>query len=300
LESPLLATVYVKDDDTIPIQVVAIMNKSDDANAKPPQTATSVNEAKPVAIATMNVKDNDSGAVDKSEAGVIRPHADMFENKPEASREVSMKFKRDSDASALQLAARETTLESAGARSDAKMMDTGLPKAAAPEKETATDHVAATMDAEVVVDACTEKKHTRDMEEQVEGTHDEGSQPTNKARLAENIGMHDAGEVSFAKKADAYTALDVATTREVEPIEELNRCDIDKLKMTLFSAGSLVHRGRGFEKLFAQYWSALSLIVVARESDDLPRLRGIVKSFLTTRKLQRLHNKLILGKAAVD
>ncbi|CAB9501189.1 expressed unknown protein [Seminavis robusta] len=82
---------------------------------------------------------------------------------------------------------------------------------------------------------------------------------------------------------------------EPEPRVEPKRCDVNRLKMAIFSASSLVHRGSGFEKLFSQYWRSLSLIVAARESDDLPKLRGVVNAFLKTRKLQRLHNKLIMA-----
>ena len=76
------------------------------------------------------------------------------------------------------------------------------------------------------------------------------------------------------------------------------RCNLDNIKMMLFSTGSQAHRGRGFEKIFSEYWDALSQIVAGNPSDsDLTRLRGVVKSFLRTKKLKKLHNRLVMGKA---
>jgi len=85
----------------------------------------------------------------------------------------------------------------------------------------------------------------------------------------------------------------------LEPLPQVNlkRCNLDKIKMLLFSTGGLVHRGRGFEKMFGEYWGAMSLIVAGNQDDTrLAKLRGAVKAFLKTKKLRKLHNRLILGK----
>jgi hypothetical protein len=75
------------------------------------------------------------------------------------------------------------------------------------------------------------------------------------------------------------------------------RADLDRIKMLLFSTGSLAHRGRGFERIFSEYWGALSLIVAGKHSGaELVKLRGVVKSFLKTKRLRKLHNRLIMGK----
>jgi hypothetical protein len=95
---------------------------------------------------------------------------------------------------------------------------------------------------------------------------------------------------------------------EVEEVAELyalfdkyDEHKIDRAKSMLYSAGSAVHRGRGFERKFAEYWEAMTL----RISDTLSnhtteRCRVAFKAFLKTKKLRRLHNKYVLGEIAVS
>lgn len=78
---------------------------------------------------------------------------------------------------------------------------------------------------------------------------------------------------------------------------------VQAIKVRIYSAGVVAHRGKGAEKLFASYWGALCRCFGTRLQGDgsdkrawmLKGSRDVIKTFLTTRKLRRLHNSLILG-----
>ena len=112
--------------------------------------------------------------------------------------------------------------------------------------------------------------------------------------------LSDAEWVSSSSELKAHGSdVPVEPEKPPEPIDEIHvkRCDLDKIKAMLFSAGSLEHRGRGFEKMFSEYWGAISLIVVGdQDAKIMAKLRKVVRSFLKTKRLRRLHNRLILGK----
>jgi hypothetical protein len=102
---------------------------------------------------------------------------------------------------------------------------------------------------------------------------------------------------------DAHADLPLDTREEDEstighaPFEGLDREKLDRIKAVLYSEGNRVHRGHGFERLFADYWDALSLRLSDRLSSyTSERCRVAVKTFLKTRKLRRLHNKFVIGK----
>jgi hypothetical protein len=82
---------------------------------------------------------------------------------------------------------------------------------------------------------------------------------------------------------------------------------VDELKLRIYAAGVRAHRSQGSERLFGNYWNALcrafgtSLQDTNRErrSRILHGTRETISKFLTTKKLKRLHNELILGKAPI-
>jgi hypothetical protein len=81
------------------------------------------------------------------------------------------------------------------------------------------------------------------------------------------------------------------------PIPEKPLLSLDRIKMMLFSEGSLVHRNRGYERVFAQYWDALSLRLEGQLSAaNAEKCRSALGSFLKTRRLKKLHNQLVMGK----
>jgi hypothetical protein len=70
------------------------------------------------------------------------------------------------------------------------------------------------------------------------------------------------------------------------------------IKTSLFSIGCEIHGRFGYERVFSQYWSSFSIVLHYSGSRDstMPKHRAIIASFLKTRKLRKLHNKLVLGK----
>jgi hypothetical protein len=82
---------------------------------------------------------------------------------------------------------------------------------------------------------------------------------------------------------------------------------VSQFKMALFLEASKVHRGQGAEHMFAKYWETLGEYITFGSNTCLMRVRlvlsssragieTILRSFLKTKKMKRLHNKLILGK----
>jgi hypothetical protein len=108
----------------------------------------------------------------------------------------------------------------------------------------------------------------------------------------------DVGATSIDEGDDVDGASEVAEVAEPYVLfDKYDEHKIDRAKSMLYSAGSAVHRGRGFERKFAEYWEAMTL----RISDTLSnhtteRCRIAFKAFLKTKKLRRLHNKYVLGE----
>jgi hypothetical protein len=81
---------------------------------------------------------------------------------------------------------------------------------------------------------------------------------------------------------------------------------VTQLKMALFLESSRVDRGTGAssERAFANYWESLERFITLTSHLTSPnrssfQIDETLNSFLTTKKLKRLHNKLILGKSVM-
>lgn len=72
------------------------------------------------------------------------------------------------------------------------------------------------------------------------------------------------------------------------------RLNSERIKMALFSLGAEVHGRYAYERRFAEYWSALSKRLAGA---DTAAPRNVLASFLSTSKLRKLHNKLIMSKS---
>lgn len=79
---------------------------------------------------------------------------------------------------------------------------------------------------------------------------------------------------------------------------------LDQIKAQLYLESVKSHRGRGAERQFADYWYALGCYIVSEKTGNSKTIRsgsdpcangieGVLKSFLKTKRLRRLHNKLI-------
>ena len=61
--------------------------------------------------------------------------------------------------------------------------------------------------------------------------------------------------------------------------------------------GKLVHRCHGYERIFAEYWEVLTMRLENELSEsDCEKYQRVLKLFLKTKKLKKLHNMLIMGK----
>lgn len=87
--------------------------------------------------------------------------------------------------------------------------------------------------------------------------------------------------------------------------EALPECnDIEGIKARLFGLACSVHRGSGPERRFSVYWEALSKflsfqVLSGALSGDQSNIAGIqaeLNSFLATKKMRKLHNRLVMGK----
>ena len=79
---------------------------------------------------------------------------------------------------------------------------------------------------------------------------------------------------------------------------------LGQLKMALSLEASKVHHDKGAEQMFVNYWEKLEKYIslgpkngIARsDSSDTVDIEATLRDFLITRKMKRLHNKLVLGK----
>ena len=112
------------------------------------------------------------------------------------------------------------------------------------------------------------------------------------------------GEMKEAKREPVVMALPFKAPRHLSVLpnttplfQSYDQNKLKKVKAILYSAGGKVHRGRGFERIFAQYWDAVSLQLSDRLSPhESHQCRLAVKAFLTSAKLRRIHNKFIFSK----
>ncbi len=89
-------------------------------------------------------------------------------------------------------------------------------------------------------------------------------------------------QAKFVKKSCNFNGFDESKTNRV--------------KMILYTTGSKVHRGRGFERIFSMYWDAVCLRLsrplngnAAKHCDEA------ISTFLKSKKLQKIHNKFVMS-----
>lgn len=114
----------------------------------------------------------------------------------------------------------------------------------------------------------------------------------------------EAGHLATAFSADACISLNVPVTsfdsralaiaRQNQQKRGLN---LRKVKMAIFTVGCKAHGRVGYERRFEEYWSLLATVIHADDSLNLNirKHRAMINSFLTTKRLRKLHNKLVLG-----
>eukprot|EP00537_Pseudo-nitzschia_pungens_P015866 CAMPEP_0172409548 /NCGR_PEP_ID=MMETSP1061-20121228/76423_1 /TAXON_ID=37318 /ORGANISM="Pseudo-nitzschia pungens, Strain cf. pungens" /LENGTH=3152 /DNA_ID=CAMNT_0013145703 /DNA_START=288 /DNA_END=9746 /DNA_ORIENTATION=+ len=79
-------------------------------------------------------------------------------------------------------------------------------------------------------------------------------------------------------------------------LTEFDQCKVNRVKMLLYTTGSQVHRGKGFERIFAMYWDAICLRLSSPLSINASkRCDDAISEFLKSRRLRKIHNKLIMN-----
>ncbi|GKY93465.1 hypothetical protein MPSEU_000314000 [Mayamaea pseudoterrestris] len=80
------------------------------------------------------------------------------------------------------------------------------------------------------------------------------------------------------------------------PAKTFRILNLDRLKLKLYMEGRRTHQCQEYERRFSKYWAALSIRLEEELSpSNVHKCEAILQNFLTTKKLRRLHNKLILG-----
>eukprot|EP00984_Skeletonema_dohrnii_P008240 scaffold3025_cov112-Skeletonema_dohrnii-CCMP3373.AAC.1 len=132
--------------------------------------------------------------------------------------------------------------------------------------------------------------------------HEEDS--TNAVIMTDAAPIHD--QVSVSTTAESPPRPELLSTSsnnfETTPNTAKKAPTVSQLKMALFMEASRVHAGNKPERIFANYWDALEkYIAPPRHSSSAPRsdpsfkFNATLELFLKTRKMKRLHNKLILA-----
>ncbi|KAK1741523.1 hypothetical protein QTG54_008001 [Skeletonema marinoi] len=132
--------------------------------------------------------------------------------------------------------------------------------------------------------------------------HEEDS--TNAVIMTDAAPIHH--QVSVSTTAESPPSPELLSTSsnnfETTPNTAKKAPTVSQLKMALFMEASRVHAGNKPERIFANYWDALEkYIAPPRHSSSAPRsdpsfkFNATLQLFLKTRKMKRLHNKLILA-----
>jgi hypothetical protein len=110
-------------------------------------------------------------------------------------------------------------------------------------------------------------------------------------------GFPDRNEEMFRPRPVPAFRVSKPTHVHLSSNPELKKISLERVKRALFSLGCEAHGRRGFERIFSQYWSSFSIVLhgAGLLASTLRQHRAIVDSFLKTRKLRKLHNKLVIG-----
>ena len=72
---------------------------------------------------------------------------------------------------------------------------------------------------------------------------------------------------------------------------------MNRVKLLLYTTGSKIHRGRGFERIFGMYWDAICLrLSRPLNGNAYKRCDQAISAFLKSRKLRKIHNKFVMSK----
>lgn len=102
--------------------------------------------------------------------------------------------------------------------------------------------------------------------------------------------------VKFGQFASEQPPMEKCLKSPSLPVAVLAKNKIMRVKAAMYSVGSRVHRGVGFERIFAEYWDAMALRLSERLSrHSSQQCQQAIEKFLTTSKLRKLHNQFVLN-----
>jgi len=122
--------------------------------------------------------------------------------------------------------------------------------------------------------------------------------PPSKLSVASYHVVRTTDEIARRANNDA-THLPMVDLNAEERRSRNEAASLDKLKIILYMEAMKVHKGKGGDRLFADYWDALGRYLSkgdSARSDDDPATNGVeavLTSFLTTGKLRKLHNSYV-------
>ena len=120
-----------------------------------------------------------------------------------------------------------------------------------------------------------------------------------KLRIMRSV-TEDTSPPPEVTKAAVWKPLSTAKVTKLPKAQSqpgLNEKQINRIRLLLLSLGSQVHRGKGSERLFTDYWDAVCLRLSDRVSSHTTnRCDTAIEAFLVSKKLRKVHNQLIMGK----
>jgi len=136
----------------------------------------------------------------------------------------------------------------------------------------------------------------------VDGANDQISndamhKETEKSECNQPVDSPKIASTATAPSMDMPKSTETNTALKKQP-------SLGQLKMALSLEASKVHHDKGAEQMFVNYWETLEKYIslgpkngIARsDSSDTVDIEATLRDFLITRRMKRLHNKLVLGK----
>merc|ERR1712021_72376 len=91
-------------------------------------------------------------------------------------------------------------------------------------------------------------------------------------------------------------------SRQSKPVKDTPRFNgydenkMNRVKILLYTSGSKIHRGRGFERIFGMYWDAICLrLSRPLNINTSKRCDEAISGFLKSRRLRKIHNKFVMS-----
>ena len=127
--------------------------------------------------------------------------------------------------------------------------------------------------------------------------------PQSRGPLHTDLNENTFNEGWMRQTKEAALYIDISKAFDKSAVKHDYR-ELDQLKSKLYLESVRSHRGRGAERQFADYWYAIGCYIVSEKTGNSRTIRsgsdpcangieGVLNSFLKTKRLRRLHNKLI-------